>query len=156
MASKLRRTPLFGYDGNLGIPIISTSKASSSTPTTSAAAASSKVGRLEVRRRTLVAGVVKVCFRLGSKKQLLCGSSSGLYSVAIFGTKRLTMGEAVHSEKKSRNLNLTNAIFPTRETFKGYAVVFRRFPRLEMRNPARDEQFSCLKCLTFVQNTTWS
>jgi hypothetical protein len=22
MASKLRRTPLFGYDGNLGIPII--------------------------------------------------------------------------------------------------------------------------------------
>ena len=39
MASKLRRTPLFGYDGNLGIPIIPPTSANG---TTAAAATVSK------------------------------------------------------------------------------------------------------------------
>ena len=40
MSSKLRRTPLFGYDGNLGIPIIpppSSSKQSNSSHTSTPA-----------------------------------------------------------------------------------------------------------------------
>ena len=48
MSSKLRRTPLFGYDGNLGIPIIppknsSNNKASSST-TSHSSSTGSKFG----------------------------------------------------------------------------------------------------------------
>ena len=41
MASKLRRTPLFGYDGNLGIPIMPKSGANPTTTPT----ASANVGR---------------------------------------------------------------------------------------------------------------
>ena len=49
MSSKLRRTPLFGYDGNLGIPIIppknsSNNKASSSTTTSHSSSTGSKFG----------------------------------------------------------------------------------------------------------------
>lgn len=41
MASKLRRTPLFGYDGNLGIPIMPKTGANPNTTPT----ASANVGR---------------------------------------------------------------------------------------------------------------
>ena len=46
MSSKMRRTPLFGYDGNLGIPIIpSKPKASTSTTTTNTNSQNSANGK---------------------------------------------------------------------------------------------------------------
>ena len=53
MASKLRnRTPLFGYDGNLGIPIIPSS-ASSSAAAAAAAARAGKGSPYQVSERAI-------------------------------------------------------------------------------------------------------
>ena len=55
MASKLRnRTPLFGYDGNLGIPIIPSSASSSAAAAAAARAGKGspyQVSEREIRRK---------------------------------------------------------------------------------------------------------
>ena len=48
MASKLRRTPLFGYDGNLGIPIIPSAGSSAAAASASAAAGGAKAKSFQV------------------------------------------------------------------------------------------------------------
>ena len=79
MSSKLRRTPLFGYDGNLGIPIIppknsSNNKASSST-TSHSSSTGSKFG-YEYNKSKVCQNIFFFIYFLGSvavkcKKKLL-------------------------------------------------------------------------------------
>ena len=61
MASKLRRTPLFGYDGNLGIPMAPPKK-SAAAAAPAAAAASVGNGYNQVREKEPISHAIEPCF----------------------------------------------------------------------------------------------
>ena len=89
MSSKLRRTPLFGYDGNLGIPIIppknsSNNKASSST-TSHSSSTGSKFG-YEYNKSKVCQNIFFFIYFLGSVA-VKCKKTSTFWNVRIFCLK---------------------------------------------------------------------